>query len=370
MALSIDMGDEVRLEINDKEDDKIILENIENNIQREITYVLPPRKDYPPDRYVVLVLIHNNLPENYIFQVYEKSISQRIGWIFPIQALLSNKHEYSGNEHFLKIAYPAFINLISPKGKQQHTIPQLKEEYVLDDFYSSNSVIIIFDKEELKKLNDFNFDNYLPCLYQYGYFPLKNNIILHPKVMDNFFIEARLDIREKSLRKKIVIEPVSEDLKEEEFINQLFKELLCNEEHIIIRFYLLYQIIELLIKKVFNSQFKNKISDLASSEDVDLFELNRKLQKMTDEKSRIGLLFNSYSQVTSLELEEIIFDFFDTPDAEKNNYSLPILLYRVRNLLVHDYRNITTKQKRLMEDINFYFEKIVIYLLINYKEIN
>lgn len=369
MALLINAGFEVRLELGGINENKIILEDKDKSIQREIAYVLPPRDDYPPNRYTVLVLFHNNLPENYIFQVYEKSINQRIGWIFPIQALLSNKHSYAENEHFLKIAYPAFINLISPKDKQQHHIPQLKEEYTLEDFYSSNSAILILDNEELKKLNNFKFENYIPSFYHYGYFLQQNNIQLHPKIMDEFFSETRPDIRSKSLREKIIIRPVSKDLVEEEFIYQLFKELLCDEDHTIIRFYLLYQIIELLIKKVFSSQFKKNIPDISSSEDIDLFELNKKLQKMTDEKSRIRLLFNSYSQVKCPELEEIFFDFFDVKDNEKKDYSLPTLLYRVRNLLVHNYRHITTKQKDLMADINFYFERIVIYLLINYKEI-
>lgn len=48
--------------------------------------------------------------ENSIYQVLVKN--QRIGWIFPVQALLSRDHDYAKNSFFLKYAYVAICLLL------------------------------------------------------------------------------------------------------------------------------------------------------------------------------------------------------------------------------------------------------------------
>ncbi len=363
MVLKVKTDDEVLLQLVKETDNGVIVENKQKEIQREIKYILQKKKDYPPERYTVLILFHNELPENYIFQIYEKSIDQRIGWIFPIQALLSNNHSYAKDEHFLKVAYPAFINLISSQNIQPQKIPDLKDEMSLEDFYLNNSIILILDNEELKNIKEFNFEDYMPNLYQYGYFVKPNKIKLHKNVLDEFFE----DVSSKKVHKRLTISSISVNLKKDVFINQLFKEQLSDESHKIIIFYLLYQIIELLIKRVFDDQFKKKIK-VISLENVNLFDLNKKLQEMTSEKKRIKSLLNEYSNSKSIELEELLFEFLQIPEEEKKDYNLADLIYEVRTFLVHSYRRITNKQKILMEDINFYFERIIIYLLINYKE--
>ena len=100
------MGDKVRLELVQKTESGILVENKEKNVQRGIGYVLQKNEEYPPERYTVLVMFHNELPENYIFEVYEKKINKRIGWIFPLQALLSNRHSFADDVHFLHVILP------------------------------------------------------------------------------------------------------------------------------------------------------------------------------------------------------------------------------------------------------------------------
>jgi len=355
-------GVEVNLELGVETLKGILIENKKNNIQREIPYILPKKIEYSPNRYTVFIFFHNECPENYIFQVYEKNINQRIGWIFPIQAILSNSHSYADDEHFLKIAYPAFINLIYSKNIQPHNIPLLKENLTLEDFYSINSVILILDNKELKKINNFKIRDYIPNLYQYGYSSKKNKI----KSNKNIWNEFLEDINSNKIRKRITISSISKKLKDDDFIFYLFEEALSKEEHPVIRFYLLYQIIELLIRKVFNDQFKKKISFIKLEEE-DLFDLNKKLQEMTNEKRRINLLFNKYTQISSPELEGLFLDFLNIKEKDEKT-SLADLLYSVRTFLVHNYRQVTIQQKNLIGDINFYFERIVIYLLINYNE--
>ena len=365
MALLIDVEDKVYLALVKKTEKGVLVENKEKNIQREIVYVLQKNEEYPPERYTVLILFHNELPENYIFQVYEKKLNRRIGWIFPLQALLSNSHNFANDLHFLRIAYPAFVNLISSESITPHKVPKLKDDLCMEDFFSDDSVILILDNEKLKEIDNFKIENYIPNLYKYGYFMQSNKIKLNRKVLDEFLDE----VGSTSIRKRINLSPISTSLKEDTFIYQLFKEQLGDEDHFVMRFYLLYQIVELLIRKVFIDQFNKKIVSITPSNE-DLFELNKKLQEMTDEKFRINLLLHQYVQIISPELEELLVTFLQVTVDKRKNYNLAYLLYRVRTFLVHEYRKITPEQKTLMEEINFYFERIIIDLLINYKNPN
>ncbi|MCO5385371.1 MAG: hypothetical protein NHB14_05855 [Desulfosporosinus sp.] len=87
------------------EDNTFLLEN--NKEQFNIEYVLKPYTDYNPDDYLVYGFLNKyGYAENDIFQVVEKNLKRsengngRIGWIFPLQALISNEHDFAGNEHF------------------------------------------------------------------------------------------------------------------------------------------------------------------------------------------------------------------------------------------------------------------------------
>ena len=79
----------------------------------EVEYELDIYPDYENVDYSVH-LFHNDYlnAENDIFQLYDYSSNTRIGWIFPIQALLSQDHNYAENEHFLKYAYVSFKKIV------------------------------------------------------------------------------------------------------------------------------------------------------------------------------------------------------------------------------------------------------------------
>jgi hypothetical protein len=115
--------------------------DVQNSIKIYIDYVLTPHTDYELEDYSLFILKSFELNrENDIFQVYEKVADLRIGWIFPIQALVSNKHGCAENEHFLKYAYVAFYKLLLNQEDYSHFTPSIEqiENYKLTDFYGDN----------------------------------------------------------------------------------------------------------------------------------------------------------------------------------------------------------------------------------------
>lgn len=88
-----------------KEENVFYLQDAAHKVVCEYYPKLNLDSEYDPLQYKYLFL-HNereDYSENSIFQVYVGE--QRIGWIFPIQALLSNQHDYAANTFFLRYAY-------------------------------------------------------------------------------------------------------------------------------------------------------------------------------------------------------------------------------------------------------------------------
>lgn len=349
----------------DEESKEVILKNIERKVEIRLPYVLKIDKEFNPNDYMLYILFHNNLPENAILQLFEKDISERIGWIFPINALTSTNHDYKNNIHFLKMAYVSYINLASGNISNLNSSsfiksPTSQEAVGLIDFFYPQSVVIILHKPVLLKIEDFNFYEYLPSLYKWGYSMMFNpSKELHENKISQFYDEG------KKIINKITINKMSCSLKDEGFIKKLFSEWLDSEQHPIMQFYLLYQLIELLINKVSKNEFK-KIAINISQEKEDLEELPYKLQTLSRESAKIVILFKQYTQIQSNELKELCIKFLNNP--ELRNKDLPELLYKVRCFLVHNYRDINKEQLKDITDINFYFEDVVISILNEYKE--
>lgn len=76
----------------------------------EYSPVLTLDTEYNPQNFKLVILYNKrrDCTENSIYPVYVKK--QRIGWIFPIQALLSKSHDYAENRFFLKYACVALLN--------------------------------------------------------------------------------------------------------------------------------------------------------------------------------------------------------------------------------------------------------------------
>jgi hypothetical protein len=234
----------------------------------------------------------------------------------------------------------------------------------LNDFYDSDSVIIILHKPEIEKINGFEICDYIPNLCKYGY-TFKFNLLLdiNPLLKKEFYVEEA----EQKLRERINIKPIAKEFRDDKFIRILFQDKLIKEGHPLVRFHLFYQIIELLIAKVFKLKF-NELKNSIDPESVDLFEVRDKILEISSEKKRLNILLSEYTQVESEDLKQLCSIFLNITEAERQNKSLGDFIYGVRSFLVHNYRQIDNHQEELLKDINYHFERFLIAVLIEYKE--
>ena len=365
------------------------LSDVQNSIKIYIDYVLTIYRDnnnntdHKHEDYSLFILKSFELnKENDIFQVYEKVADLRIGWIFPIQALVSNKHGCAENEHFLKYDYVAFYKLLLNQEDYSHFTPSIEqiEDYKLTDFYGDNIIILILFKTNIQKIANFNIDNYLASLYSHSYYycePTENikKINTCQPTEDLNEIKNRANLK-SSGNTKLILQRSSKYLQGESYIDRLFKSLLKTEEHHLVRFYLLYQVIELMIQIVFERKILDEINKFNNNADKNIRKFKEKIDNISTEKTRVSILINDYVKINNPNLliscNELIKLFNDDDSNEKDDISkkqdLGGALYKVRCLIVHHFRKLPDKiLEEKLREINKEFENIIIKIILDYE---
>lgn len=324
--------------------------NINNNtfvVNETVEFkpVLCVTDEYPPDRFS-LTLLHNERPdfgENCIFEVYVKPENERVGWIFPRQALFSNQHDFAENRFFLKYAFVAYYKLLEMN-------ENLCEEEI------PNQVLLLIDYENAANVPGFDLDDYTASLFSYGYSFSGNGNLLP------FFIDYST--------KKIRLKPLAKSIDTKKaYIQELFKTHLPKASDSISTFVLLYQIIEILISIVFDESFHNLLDEINASENVDLMLKKEKLIESTSEKKRLNILFSNKASVSSENLNALGDSCVNLLSKYKQEIfeSIPDRLYSVRCLLVHRCYIFDSEGIELIKSINNAFVFVVVDLLTSFK---
>lgn len=305
----------------------------------EYSPVLDLDTEYNPENFKLVILYNRreDCSENSIYQVYVKK--QRIGWIFPVQALLSCDHNYANNNFFLKYAYVAtclLLDQIKDKDKKIWT-----GDFVFEDFYDSSDNILIMDNENCRKIKNFDLDNYVVSLYKNGYsFTGQGNLY------------SEVDLADKTVR----LVAQSKELGHIPYIVDLFKRQIPKEREEFAMFYTYYQIIEILISVVFEVKFKKLLSGLNENTD-NLFDRRDELNELVSEKNRIRWLFSNYVRIetnTKNSLNAACVELLDSC-GKKTSPNVAENLYQVRCLLVHKLYTLTDEKKVILQKLNYLF---------------
>lgn len=307
-------------------------------------------KSFIPDDFEICFLYNNNgVSENSIFNLYADGI--RIGWIFPIQSLESQEHDYVHNEHYLKYAYIVLYKLLQMVefGDREYS------DFSILDYYSDDIQILVYDKENVSKIERFDISNYSVDLFSKGYsFCGEGNVF------------TKLGLVDQNIRVKQLPEPI----RDISYINVLFMELMPLQESSYSKFHLIYQIIEILIGVVFNYKFKSFIQEIEDSPN-DLFEKREKLSKITTEKDRVIWLFSNFCGV-ELQKREILNSLCEKmlQDNGKNYKENDVgnNLYAVRCLIVHNLYSLDENSRELLKELNNSFLDVVLDILFTFHE--
>ena len=299
--------------------------------------------------YKYKIFYQEDFKENEIFQIAERSISQRIGWLFPISSIISCSHDYYDNPHYCRYAFIAHLLLILHEIDEKDIINTDFDEIINKMFTEKNAIIFIYENNLTSRIENFNIENYYTSFYKYGYY-LKNGYSNH-------------HVKKPPLNKILTVERVSVHLIQNSFISDFFK-LFCFEKYPFVKFHILYQIIELLIEDILIYSLEQTIIKFKSKE-IYTRSLRDRIRKVESEKDRIILMLD-WCQLSYQDyhlLNDSCSQFLESKGRE--SLPFPESLYSFRNFVVHDFRHMTNEIDTVNE-INKLFELFIYDLMLNY----
>lgn len=328
-----------------------------NNEDCELEYhsILNIQPHLDPQKYDCY-LLHNNrdeVSENSIYRVHFDNF--RCGWIFPIQALVSKEHDYIDDEFFLQYAYLGMYLLLSSFNKDD-----INSDTRIETKYDPNDHLLLVDHDNIKSINNFSIKNYVVSLFKYGYGFNKDGNTITDSIL----------IPEKNMKLTSIPACINNNVG----INFLFTELINKKESEYSLFYVLYQLIELLISKVLIFEFKKQVQTIAW-EETNLFDKNDSINKAITEKNRIKALFNTYSNPDNGKIENLstvcknflLSSKYDTEESLKDKTCVDNF-YRVRCCLVHSLYKYDTSTAGLLSEVNKCFLDVIMDILLTFKE--
>ncbi|MCU0284803.1 MAG: hypothetical protein MUF15_00265 [Acidobacteria bacterium] len=345
-----------------------LLKNSDEDSDMEIgiSYKLDFPDDFLPRDYQVFLFAGKDPHENDIFQVFEKSIGNRIGWLFPLQALQSREHAYASNKHFLRYAAVAFHLICKGIENVYYKIPEYNtaEIYEISDFYHERTVIICICKRQIPNYEDFSIDNYLPSIFKQGYF-------LQVK-RDPGDITLKIENDRDESTKKIQITETAPALKNKPYLKALLSEVLPYENRNLLNFFFLYQVIEMLMEEIriitINKNVEKIIENKEDSykcKDI-LYEINQSYRETSIlnrlKENHLKGIDNTLLQNLGNACKELLIK-----NKKKTGQTFCENLYHVRNLLFHQYRDIEQGDKdKDIDEIIKHFRLVIAEMLLFY----
>lgn len=324
----------------------------------KIPYSLQVEQSFSVDAFDMHLFVNAAVQENDIFRVYEGESGEIIGWLFPIQALLSNEHDYANDPHFLPCAFIAFQKLLQGEGVPTKTPIFKGEQMSILDFYDDSDTILLLGRNEIKKIKDFQIQSFFPNLFKYGY--------RHKDKLKT--VGRRVSKYYEEIDKNIKLYKISGKLTSNTYIYDLFTYIL-DDNNAVHAFLSLYQVIEIIIFDIFKDELAKCFENYSkvSENDYDgFFGIGEGLNSITKERPRIKKLFTALGKDYS-ELQFLCNNLLNNLGFESGKNAASAL-YAVRNKLVHSYRLFSAQEKEFLENIVEEFIGVAVDILISYKK--
>ena len=286
-----------------------------------------------------------NIKESDIFQVYVREKDTRIGWLIPTLALSSTFHDNAENEHFLKYAYIAVRESLRCLNKSifSHTVDGNEGRVGFADIFHDFTAILLISRETLSESIQFNVHRASPSLIRYGYVQLGAS---DPG-------RVRLN-RDAPTGQRLYIEQISHSINNEELISELLNYSFAVEDSPVFKFFLLYQLFELLIEEIYRIEQTDIVNELVTvrGDSGKTKECIEKLNKFMSERSRLSLLIQKYTQpgINLAELQRLCNSLLKNLGKEEGD-SFQEYFYRVRNFIFHQYRDFPAAEISSLEAI-------------------
>lgn len=301
--------------------------------------------------------------ENDIFCVKENPNDTPIGWIFPLSALESNENKLANKPFFNEFRFLSYQKLLESNLELDVILTEKKSHIYLSDLFDEDLIILVISYDHYKTKKKFNLDHFLPSLANHGYFKKnKKDLIFKPpnKKIPDWYRKLN----------HIKIQEAQNDIIQTDYVINLYSKFLKSLDHHLIRFHLLYQIVEIHVTDLFNKDFANLLDEYKK----DQLTKNNFINAINNARSEAVNVRKTFEKIKPnndtfekdnlINLKRDCKELLNQHGFEDKN-EIGDLIYGIRNLIVHNYRSINSEQEDLLKEITFEFEILINCLLIS-----
>lgn len=326
------------------------------------------------------------------YETVRKADAENRGWFIPFNVLFTEDESFANNQYFREYSFYAYFILLSNPFIQ---------EYLLDNNASTFSKLL--DILSTNSLSDLSRENNIDIPIQYDSW--YNSIIIldriddkpqitlpeiQPALIEKGFIFGKSvfsNSKAKAIKdgenKKwgmnyISLNPCSKLIFNSEkvcFTHKYYSEVwehVFVEDNPYIRFFNLYQIIEILMDEVLIKILESMIHTI-KQENGGLRDFDTILKNYVAEKKRISIVFkcgkvscNGDGHIDNKQFLDICNEFLKV-NGHKESKELDLALYSVRNMIVHRFRIMISYDNRTkLKDLNEHFILFITRLFRNY----
>ena len=314
--------------------------------------------------YSVFVLKHNNLKENNIYEVYldrnNAEERDRVGYIIPVLAMESTDHDFYDNINFWRFCNAAIRLLFDGQNKLKlylNSSIENNHNISLSHLIGSETAILVSNKPY------FDIKEAFPSLLSSGF------VLQQSSIFDIHKYYSSEELNNDT--KKFIIKCISNDLSSlKDDIYSLL--LLCSsQENSVFRFFILYQIVEILISHIFNNTKNEILTAIAEIKDDSIQKIREVITNYTDESRIIMNLVDKYSNKAfskaNIEtMRGLCLNFIREYKSDYNSQHFGTHIYSIRNRLFHNFRTHNEDMENKLKLIVDEFTKIIPNILYYY----
>jgi hypothetical protein len=335
-----------------------------------VSYTSPSQKNVPHEDYLIYAFARYDYSESDIYELYLKQDERRIGMVFPLQAAVSREHDKAGDVRFLRFAQGAFRAICEGLEMAYLKKPSANQRsFSIFDFYAPNTIVVAIYKPSLPDAANFRVEDYFASFIKYGYFSQQ-------RAMDPNKIAPETKNQFETIVARVYIEVMAPEMQQIAFVTHLLQTILPYENTPLLRFFYLYQIVELMMGTLLEisfADFKNRLSK-APAAASGIREVMEDLQDQLSEKKRISRLFDYHIKPT-IELvglrnscNAFLKSLGNTSATPEHLRGVAEFLYPVRNMLFHNLRNVDPANLVKLEEIAVAMRIAVCDMLIRFSK--
>lgn len=283
-----------------------------------------------------------------------------LGWLFPINLLKEDAVFYQDfDEYLIRYLHVGLHKLVEYSlFKGQWKV----EKGTIDDLqYSSDLIILVYRK---KICSPEQFQDIIPSLFDFGYHVVENpfEIDLNHYPINPYRKEKSIEFKNNPAQTCINLRSVSSLFTGSRYVKTLFNDTLISQKDPFLKYFSLYQIVEILMRVVYGNRYFEYVEKYANDDRHNLMD---KFGELSSEAKLIKKIYEIGENGTEY------LDFIDSAkqllkkmdeDTLKEGSMFDDYMYKIRNLIVHNLRIMYDYEKE-MTYLSYMYETLIVDLM-------